>query len=373
MNQMQPLRKRAEKALKADESQDSKVFSADEARRMIHELQVHQIELDMQNEELRLALAQRDAAHARYIDLYDLAPVGYCMLDTKGLILEANLTAATLLGVVRSALIKKPFTRFIVKEDQDLYYRHRKQLFEAGTPQSCELRMLKKDGARFWTRLEATSAEEFSTRSGQAADGPVYRVVISDITDRKQAETALEKLHNELEERISVRTADLKVALETLQEGEERFRTIADFTYNWETWVGPDGHYIYVSPSCKRISGYFPWDFYKDPSLMEQIIQPQDLPDWKRTVTTDLESQGMTYLEFRIMTNDGEKRWISLNSQAVYDRNGRWLGRRDSYRDTTDRKRAEAEREESQARFRALVESTHDWVWKRTQTAFMFT
>ena len=365
MTQSKLLRKRAEKTLKTVAPQDLKDLSADEARRLIHELKVHQIELDMQNEELRQALAQRDASHARYVDLYDLAPVGYCTLSVKGLILEANLTAATLLGMTRSEMIKKPFTRFIFKEDQDLYYRHRKQLFEAGEPQACELRLYKIDGTLFWTRLETASVQGFSARSEHAPDGgPVYRIVFSDISERKLAETALKNLHDELEERVCERTAELEAALKTLKDDEERFRTVADFTYNWETWVGPDGKYIYVSPSCKRISGYLPWDFYKDPSLMEQIIHPQDLPGWKRAVTEKLERKGEAYLEFRLITCNGEQRWTSLNSQAVYSADGRWLGRRDSYRDTTDRKRAETERNQIQSRFRALVETTHDWVWE---------
>ena len=91
---------------------------------------MHQIELEMQNEELRRAQVELDAARARYFDLYDLAPVGYCTVSEEGLILEANLTAATLLGVARGALVKQPLTRFILTEDQDIYYLHRKQLFE---------------------------------------------------------------------------------------------------------------------------------------------------------------------------------------------------------------------------------------------------
>ena len=126
----------------------------EETRRTLHELRVHQIELEMQNEELRRAQAELDAARARYFDLYDLAPVGYATVSEKGLILETNLTAATLLGVARDALVRQPFSRFILKEDQDLYSLHRKKLFEthsassgqAGEPQACELRMVKKDG-----------------------------------------------------------------------------------------------------------------------------------------------------------------------------------------------------------------------------------
>lgn len=96
-----------------------------------------------------------EASRARYFNLYDLAPVGYCTLNEKGLILEANLTAANMLGLTRGTLVKKLISRFILKEDQDIYYHHRKQLFETGVPQACELRMVKKDGTKFWVRMEA--------------------------------------------------------------------------------------------------------------------------------------------------------------------------------------------------------------------------
>jgi PAS domain S-box-containing protein len=188
----QTLRQRAEEVFwkkAARMPENLAALSPDEVRQMLHELQVHQIELEVQNEELRRAQAELDASRARYFDLYDLAPVGYCTLSEKGLIMEANLTAATLLGVARSALIKQQLTRFILKEDQDIHHQHRKQLFEthstssgqAGEPQACELRMVKKDRKAFWVRLESTTAQD--------VDGaPVCRVVMSDITERKTRE-----------------------------------------------------------------------------------------------------------------------------------------------------------------------------------------
>ena len=108
--------------------------SPEETRRALHELQVHQIELEMQNEELRRTQEELEASRARYFDLYDLAPVGYFTLSEQGLILEANLTAARLLGVARGALVKQPLSRFILPEDQDIYYLHRKELLETGAP-----------------------------------------------------------------------------------------------------------------------------------------------------------------------------------------------------------------------------------------------
>ncbi len=188
------LRRRAEAMVPGSATQpldNLDALSPEEMRRTLHELRVHQIELELQNEELRQAQAELDAARARYFDLYNLAPVGYCTVSEQGLILEANLTAAALLGVARSALVQRPLTSFILPEDQDIYYLYRKQLHGAGAPQACELRMVEVDGMAFWARLEATVAE--------AADGaPVYRVVVSDISGRKRTEEALQEALDEI-------------------------------------------------------------------------------------------------------------------------------------------------------------------------------
>src|ERR1041385_2345335 len=113
----QALRKRAEAlaAAKAGEMPENlEVRSPEVARRALHDLRVHQIELEMQNEELRRTQEELEVSRARYFDLYDLAPVGYFTLNEQGFILEANLTAAKLLGVGRAALVKQPLSRFIL-------------------------------------------------------------------------------------------------------------------------------------------------------------------------------------------------------------------------------------------------------------------
>ena len=156
------------------------------------ELRVHQVELEMQNEELRRAQAELDAARARYFDLYDLAPVGYCTVSEQGLILEANLTLAALLGVARGALVERPLRRFVLKQDEDIYYRHIRQLFETAAPQSYELRMVKTDGTQFWAHLDATAAQD-------EGGAPVCRVVLSDSPERERAEEALRYHHQMLE------------------------------------------------------------------------------------------------------------------------------------------------------------------------------
>jgi diguanylate cyclase (GGDEF)-like protein/PAS domain S-box-containing protein len=184
---MQPQLDRAEAALLEPAAQppDSiEAMSPEAMRKTWHELQVHQIELEMQNKELRRTLLELDAAQARYFDLYDLAPVGYLSLSERGLILQANLTAATLLGMSRSTLIQQPISHFILAADQDIYYQHRQQLLETEQAQACELRMLKPDGTPFWAQLDAISVQGEHTE-------PRLRLVLSDITARKRVEQAL--------------------------------------------------------------------------------------------------------------------------------------------------------------------------------------
>ena len=205
------LRKQAEKTAKkkmAKPPDDIKAMSPKEIRQMLHELRVHQIELDMQNEELRLAQAKLDDARTRYFDLYDLAPVGYLTVSEKGLILDANLAAATLLGVTKGKLMKQIFSGFILKEDQDIYYLHRKKLCEdisansgqAFKSHSWEMRMVKKGGTIFWSHLEVTTAYCHSTGSlqissvlaGQTEAGAYeLRIIFWDITAYKLAEFEL--------------------------------------------------------------------------------------------------------------------------------------------------------------------------------------
>ena len=178
------LRRRAEKIARAKAArmpENLDGLSPEETRQLLHELRVHQVELEMQNEELRRVQEQLEVSRARYFDLYDLAPVGYVTLSEKGMILEANLTIVTLLGVTRGALVKQPLTRFIVREDQDIHYRHRKQLLETGAPQAYEVRMARRGTGPFWARLEAIIAQD-------AGGLPLCRVAVSDITRRICAE-----------------------------------------------------------------------------------------------------------------------------------------------------------------------------------------
>jgi len=169
--------------------------SPEEMQKLVHQLQVHQIELEMQNEELRRAQFELETARLRYFDLYDLAPVGYCTLSEHGLILEANLMAAKMFDTSRSDLVNKPISSFIFKNDQDIYYLHRKRLIESGEPQSYDLRIINNNGGEpTWIHLTATYEKN--------ADGvPTLRKVMTDISARKKVEQTLreseERYHRE--------------------------------------------------------------------------------------------------------------------------------------------------------------------------------
>ena len=178
------LRKKAEELLQAQRVASPKELEEmpiEAIRSKLHELQIYQIELEMQNDELRRAHAETHAAKAHYFKFYDLAPVGYCTLSDAGLIVEINLTLANLLGLARSALLQRPLSRHILPEDQDTFYLHCKQLFRTRAPQVCELRMTGKNGAIFWARFDSNVIQE--------EDGSyVCRVVLTNITVRKNLE-----------------------------------------------------------------------------------------------------------------------------------------------------------------------------------------
>jgi len=167
-------------------------LSPEEIVRMVHELRVHQVELEMQNEELRRAHVELDAARERYFELYELAPVGYCTVNQHGKILEANLAAASLLGVPRGQLAGQRYSQFIFKDDVDCYHLHHKALFEAAGPQSADVRMAKQDGTMFWARMEATVTPD-------ALGEPLAHVVLTDINARRRAEASLAASRAELQ------------------------------------------------------------------------------------------------------------------------------------------------------------------------------
>ena len=140
---------------------------------------------------------------------------------------------------------------------------------------------------------------------------------------------------------IAVDITDLKKAEADLQESEEKFRTVADFTYDWEYWINEQGGFNYISPSCERITGYSAREFEANPALILDIIHPDDRGQFSRHLDEDLESSDVCHLNFRIITKTGEVRWISHYCQHVHGYEDKFLGRRASNRDITVQRKAE--------------------------------
>ncbi|QTA89546.1 hybrid sensor histidine kinase/response regulator [Desulfonema magnum] len=175
---------------------DIRHLSDEEIRHLVHELHVHQIELEIQNEELRNkhnkleeAYCNLEALQRKYYELYDLAPAGYFTLGEKGEILETNFTGAALLGMERGTLTGQPITHFIHRESQDAFYFHRMKVFETKAHQICEIRMKKADGTPFHALLgSAVSQTGTSTPK-------IWRMAVTDISEQVRLEAELRHAH----------------------------------------------------------------------------------------------------------------------------------------------------------------------------------
>jgi len=151
----------------------------------------------------------------------------------------------------------------------------------------------------------------------------------------------------------------LKAANEQLARNEERFRTVADFTYDWEYWRGPEGEFLYMSPSCERITGYPRSAFMKDPDLMVRMVHPEDRPVVKAHLYREHRAVETDTLDFRIIRSDGTQHWLSHRCVPVTGEQGNFLGARASNRIIDQRVEAETRLRESRRLYRDLVEQSH--------------
>lgn len=209
--QFTELRKQAE-AMIARGEKSAKSLVGEEKDKLTHELLTHQIELELQNEELRQAQIELEQAHRRYVDLYDFAPVGYLALNDKGLILKANLTAADMLGVERQTLLHKRLSSFILEEDQDIYYHHQKNIPRAEDFQACEVRMRTKEGKPIHVEMKSSRASDLAENAEQ------LRTILVDISARKTYEESLRRSKEEwaktfdsIEDIITLQDKDFRI------------------------------------------------------------------------------------------------------------------------------------------------------------------
>ena len=161
------------------------------AGKIVHELQVHQIELEMQNEELKRARGALEESRDKYEDLYDFAPVGYFTLTSKGEVAEVNLAGAALLGVERPRLVGRGLGRFVAPEDLRHWDQRLASVLQSAEKQTCELAIKREDGSSFYARLDSLRLGRPAEEAAAAGvPGPAIRMAMSDVTERKQIEDA---------------------------------------------------------------------------------------------------------------------------------------------------------------------------------------
>lgn len=213
------LRHSAEERLRQTKSNDTAPGSPEDALRSVHELEVHRIELEMQNEELRQTQDELERSRNTFAELYDFAPVGYFTFDRRGLIREANLTAARMLGTDRQLLINKPFISFIADPvGKDLFSHHLKQVLQKQEIQRCEIKLQGQDNAAvFYGLLQSISMD-----ASKGKDSFIL-CSVADGTATKELADELQKAYDTLELLVCERTRELTSAnLQLKQEVDER-------------------------------------------------------------------------------------------------------------------------------------------------------
>lgn len=195
------------------QKEDISALSPEETLSLIKELQIHQTELKLQNKKLFRCQSELEGLHKKYADLYDFAPVGYFVADKNGLILEVNFEGADLLGFEKHELIKRSLLVFIAPDVQDIFYDHHKKVFETGTRQSCELKLVKKDGTQFYAVLQSNAIQDSEGNLSQ------IQMVVTDIDEIKQREKSLQKS----EKQFQARYMGIQVPTYTWQKQDDDF------------------------------------------------------------------------------------------------------------------------------------------------------
>jgi PAS domain S-box-containing protein len=297
-----------------------------DAQRLIHELQAHQVELELENEALRRTLLEMKDPRIQYADLHDLDPVAHFILDASGMITEVSLAGAALLCVRRGLLTSKAFSLFLVPEYRNAFKAFREEILRTGSKQRCEVIIQKKNGALVNALLEGTVREE---RTGARA----LRVTVSDITTFKRLENGL-------------------------CQDEKRYRRFFDHVTEGMFLAELDGRIGKVNPAYAKMLGFH--------SPEEAISAGTDIATQLCADGTDaarfrrLLKRGGTLRAFesRCLRKDGSDLWVSVNALAVKDRDGRATHFEGTVEDITRHKRAEEALRKSEELFRLTFDQS---------------
>lgn len=321
------LRRHAEELLDELEVTDSPV--PDDVAAVVHELRVHQIELEMQNEELRTAQLALDDQRAKYYDLFDLAPVGYVTLNGKGIVADANLTAVHLLGLERQLLTGQPFAAYVHAEDRDDFYLRQREVEKTGEPQSYEIRLRRAapgdsdNGAPvyFWAHLEGKpqSSDEGET---------LFWITIADITEL-------------VEDR------------EALRQSESRFVSLFEQAPLGYQSLDEDGHFLAVNEMWLETLGYTREEVIG--TWFGDFLAPEFVDGFRERFPM-FKARGAIHSEFEMMHKDGSRRIIAFEGRIGHNPDGTFQKTHCILSDITERKRAETALTESEEKYRFLFE-----------------
>ena len=307
------LRAAAERQL-ADNPQEMPPASS--AEEMLHELQVQQIELEMQNETLRRSQIELEAARDRYADLYDFSPIGYLTLDSHGMIAEINLTCAAMLGVERKRLLRRRLASFVIPSDHDIWTQHFLNMKKRNEGDSVELSLRRSNGLVFQARLDCVPefAGQHAGSAGVGAGDTAIRVAVSDISEK-----ASEK------------------------QSTQNFRAIFERSPIGIGIAGTDRRYRMVNPAMCRMLGYSETELLG--MKFTDVTHPDDvrLNVWN-VEGLDAGEASHFAMEKRYIRKDGEIVWVSLNVVAVKGDSGRESYTVGLTEDITARKQAEEQR-----------------------------
>ncbi len=285
---------------------DFKELSTEDVRHIVHELQVHQMELEIQNEELLVTQNELKESRDRYYDLYNFAPVGYFTFDENGLIVDVNITGANKLGTERTFLIKHPFLSFVAPDSRGMFYSHLRDVFRNNTSQTCELKLVDKNNNQFDVQMESLAVKD---SEGNFSHG---RTAIIDITKLKQAK-------------------------EAIRESEERYRNLVESANDIIATVSPDGIITSLNPAFERITGWARKDWLG--KGFAPLIHPDDLPMATEVFRHTMNGETMPGSELRLLAkSSGYVQVEYMTSPLLKD--GKVIGNLNVVRDITERKQA---------------------------------